>query len=157
MVEKIKTIKFSEYESADELPQADRELFCEAVEALKGSYAPYSNFNVGAAVRLAGGIIVRGANQENSAYPSGLCAERVAMFSAAARYPEQALEAIAIVASQSGKLQPAPSYPCGACLQVMAQYETKFGNKIHIIVGSGGSIQVLDGVASMMPFIFTDI
>ena len=157
MVEKIKTIRYFEYESADTLPQADRELFCQAVEALKGSYAPYSGFNVGAAARLSGGTVVRGSNQENSAYPSALCAERVCMFSAGANYPDQAIESIAVVASQDGKLQPAPSYPCGACLQVMAQYETKFGNQMRIIIGSGGAVQVFEGVASMMPFIFTDI
>lgn len=157
MVEKIKTIRYFEYESADTLPQADRELFCQAVEALKGSYAPYSGFNVGAAVRLAGGTVIRGANQENSAYPSGLCAERVCMFSAGASHPDKAIEAIAVVASQGGRLQPAPSYPCGACLQVMAQFETKFGNHMRIIIGSGGAVQVFEGVASMMPFIFTDI
>jgi len=124
---------------------------------LRGSYAPYSNFNVGAAVRLSNDIIVKGANQENSAYPSGLCAERTAMFSAASRYPGEQILSLALIASQKGELQKAPTYPCGACRQVMAQYQARSGKPMRIIIGSAGKIQVFDGVESIMPFIFTDI
>ena len=157
MIEKKLEIKYCEYESADELEPRDRELFDAAVSALQGSYAPYSNFNVGAAVRLGNGLMVKGANQENSAYPSGLCAERTAMFSAASRYPDQPIVAIALVAAQHGVLQPAPTYPCGACRQVMAQYQQKAGTPMRIIVGSGKAVQIFDGVESLLPFIFDDI
>ena len=151
------TIEYTEYDSIEELPHKEKELLETAIAALKGSYAPYSHFNVGAAVRLRNGICVKGSNQENAAYPSGLCAERTAMFSAASRYPEESFEALAVVAAQNGKLQPSPSYPCGACRQVMAQYEVKFGKPLKVIVGSAGKIQVFDSVSGILPFIFDDI
>lgn len=157
MEKKQLVIDYQEYDSIDELIHKDRVLLEAAIEALKGSYAPYSNFNVGAAVRLRNALIIKGANQENAAYPSGLCAERTAMFSAASRYPNEPFEAIAVVASQNGKLQPSPSYPCGACRQVMAQYESKWSRNIKVIVGSAGKIQIFDSVSCLMPFIFKDI
>ena len=157
MKDKTLEIKYREYASAEELEADDKELLEAAKAALAGSYAPYSNFNVGAAVRLGNGLIVRGANQENSAYPSGLCAERTAMFSAASRYPDQPIVALALIAAQKGVLQPAPTYPCGACRQVMAQYQQKAGQPMRIIVGSGKAVQIFDGVESILPFIFTDI
>ena len=157
MEEKILQIKYRECDSIEELQPEDRELLEAAISALNGSYAPYSNFNVGAAVRLSNGITVKGANQENSAYPSGLCAERTAMFSAASRYPGEQILSLALIASQHGVLQGAPTYPCGACRQVMAQYQIRSGKPMHIIVGSAGKIQVFDGVESILPFIFTDI
>ena len=157
MENKQLVIDYKEFGSIDELIPKDRELLENAIEAVRGSYAPYSHFNVGAAVRLRNGLIIKGANQENAAYPSGLCAERTAMFSASSRYPNEAFEAIAVVASQNGKLQPSPSYPCGACRQVMAQYEIKWSRKLKIIIGSAGKIQVFDSVSGLMPFIFNDI
>ena len=157
MDKKTLTIDYTEYKSIDELEPKYKELMQAAIDALKGSYAPYSKFNVGAAVRLRNGIVVKGANQENAAFPSGLCAERVAMFSAAARYPEESFDALALIAAQNGDLQPAPSYPCGACRQVMAQYETKFGKPIKILVGSKKKIQVFENVSGLLPFVFTDI
>ncbi len=157
MIEKTLEIKYREYASAEELEAADKELLEAAKAALAGSYAPYSNFNVGAAVRLGNDLIIKGANQENSAYPSGLCAERTAMFSAASRYPDQPIVAMALIAAQNGVLQPAPTYPCGACRQVMAQYQQKAGQPMRIIVGSGSAVQVFYGVESILPFIFTDI
>jgi len=154
---KTLTIEYREYDSIDELTRGEKELLQCAIDALKGSYAPYSNFNVGAAVKLQNGIIVKGSNQENAAYPSGLCAERTAMFSAAARYPNEGFKAIALIAAQNGKLQPAPSYPCGACRQVMAEYEKRYGKPLKIIIGSAGKIQVFESVSAIMPFIFTDL
>lgn len=156
MEEKTLQIKYHECVYA-ELPEGDRELIDAATDALKGSYAPYSHFNVGAAVRLSNGIVVKGSNQENSAYPSGLCAERTAMFSAASRYPGEQILAIALIAAQNGVLQKSPTYPCGACRQVMAQYQTRSGKPMRIIVGSSDKIQIFDGVESVLPFIFTDI
>lgn len=157
MQEKVLEIKYREYDSREELPEKDRQLLDAAESALAGSYAPYSQFNVGAAVRLTNDIVVKGANQENSAFPSGLCAERTAIFSAASRYPGQEITALAIIASQKGLLQPLPTYPCGACRQVMAQYQVRCGKPMHIIIGSAGKVQVFDGVEMIMPFIFTDI
>lgn len=156
MEEKVLQIKYREC-TYDELDALDRELLDAAIDALKGSYAPYSHFNVGAAVRLGNGIVVKGSNQENSAYPSGLCAERTAMFSAASRYPGEQILSIALIASQNGVLQSSPTYPCGACRQVMAQYQMRSGKPMRIIVGSSGRIQIFDGVESVLPFIFTDI
>lgn len=157
MTRKSLTVEYEEYESAAELQAEDRMLFDAAVEALSGSYAPYSKFNVGAAVRLEGGIIVKGANQENAAYPSGICAERTAMFAAGANWPGKAFEAIAIVCAMDGKLRTTPGYPCGACRQVMSQYERESGAPLRIILGGAGKIQIVTGVASLLPFTFDEL
>jgi cytidine deaminase len=113
MTNKELKIAYTEYTAADQLEQVEQELVEAAIEATKTSYAPYSNFNVGAAVRLEDGQIVKGSNQENAAYPSGICAERTAMFYASANYPENTMTAIAITASQNGKLCAIPATPCG--------------------------------------------
>ena len=103
----------------DELSQSDRELVSAAMEATKGSYAPYSKFRVGAAARLANGLVFTGANQENAAYPSGLCAERTTLFAANAQYPDQPVLALAIAARKGNRFMPTPISPCGACRQVI--------------------------------------
>ena len=150
-------INYLEYNGLDELEPKDREL-CEAAEnALKGSYAPYSKFNVGAAVRLADGSIVTGANQENAAYPSGLCAERTAMFSAHANHPDTPMTAIAITAAQNGKLNEDITAPCGACRQVMAEYQKVSGRKWTILLYGKKKIIKLSQVDDIMPFIFTNL
>ena len=151
------TINYEDYGSREELDAADRALLDAAIDAVAGSYAPYSHFNVGAAVRLADGTVVKGANQENAAYPSGLCAERTAMFSAGALHPGVAMEALAVVCSREGALTPNPGSPCGACRQVMAQYEREAGKPMRIILGSGGHVLAFNGVESLMPFIFNDL
>ena len=120
-------INYEEYGCAEELSPDDRQLLDSALEAIGGAYAPYSHFKVGAAVRLDDGTVVRGANQENAAYPSGLCAERTAMFAAAAQYPGRKLVALAVICEQDGMLLDSPGAPCGACRQVMAQYERECG------------------------------
>lgn len=150
-------INYLEYRGLDELEPKDREL-CEAAEkALAGSYAPYSKFNVGAAVRLADGRIVTGANQENAAYPSGLCAERTAMFSAHANHPDTPMTAIAITAAQNGKLNEDITAPCGACRQVMAEYQKVSGRKWTILLYGKKKIIKLSQVDDIMPFIFTNL
>lgn len=150
-------INYLEYNGLDELEPKDREL-CEAAEkALAGSYAPYSKFNVGAAVRLADGSIVTGANQENAAYPSGLCAERTAMFSAHANHPDTPMTAIAITAAQNGKLNEDITAPCGACRQVMAEYQKISGRKWTILLYGKKKIIKLSQVDDIMPFIFTNL
>ncbi len=150
-------INYLEYSGLEELEPKDREL-CEAAEkALTGSYAPYSKFNVGAAVRLSDGSIVTGANQENAAYPSGLCAERTAMFSAHANHPDMPMTAIAITAAQNGKLNEDITAPCGACRQVMAEYQKVSGRKWTILLYGKKKIIKLSQVDDIMPFIFTNL
>ena len=157
MTSKEIKIAYIEYESLDQLDPQDRELAEAAIEATKGSYAPYSGFNVGAAVRLDTGEIVKGANQENAAYPSGLCAERTAMFYASATYPDSIIESIAVTASQNGILCDSPASPCGACRQVMAQYQTKGGRPMAIILVGGKKIWKFDKVDDLLPLIFDSI
>lgn len=157
MTSKEIRIVYNEYESLDQLELRDRELAQAAIEATKGSYAPYSHFNVGAAVRLDNGQIVKGSNQENAAYPSGICAERTAMFYASANYPENAMTAIAITASQNGTLCDNPATPCGSCRQVMAQYQTKGGQPMEILLVGGKKIWKFGKVDDVLPLIFDSI
>ena len=157
MTSKEIKIAYQEFESLDELAPKDRELAEAAIKATEGSYAPYSRFNVGAAVRLDSGLIVKGSNQENAAYPSGLCAERTAMFYASATYPESAMTAIAITASQGGVLCDNPATPCGACRQVMAQYQTKGGKPMSILLVGGKKIWKFEKVDDLLPLIFDSI
>lgn len=157
MNKKSISIHYLEYKSINELPEEDALLLNKAISATKGSYAPYSNFHVGAAVRLTNGKIVLGANQENSAYPSGLCAERTAMFAAHTNYPTENIEAIAITAVSGLDMLSSLTYPCGACRQVMAEYEILSKKPIRIIIGSNATIQVFDGIRSLMPFIFDNL
>ena len=147
-------ISFKEYSSIEEMDAADRMLVEEAIEAQKGSYAPYSNFNVGAAVLLEDGTVVRGSNQENAAYPSGLCAERTAMFAASANYPGKAMLAIAIVGGFDHAVAATPCTPCGACRQVMAEYQTLSGKPMRIIMYGTERAWKFDRVDDILPFIF---
>jgi cytidine deaminase len=157
MEKKTLTIPYEEYASINELNADDRALLEAAIDATNGSYAPYSHFNVGAAVRLEDGTVVKGANQENAAYPSGLCAERTAMFAASSQYPKVPMEALAVVCARDGSLMINPGSPCGACRQVMAQYERLALKPLRIILGSVGTILVFTGVESLMPFMFNDL
>ena len=157
MTNKEIKIAYFEYESPDQLDPEDRELAEAAIEATEGSYAPYSGFNVGAAVRLDSGKIIKGSNQENAAYPSGLCAERTAMFYAAATYPDNAITSIAVTASQDGILCDNPATPCGACRQVMAQYQTKGGRPMSILLVGKKKIWKFSKVDDILPLIFDSI
>ena len=145
-----------EYESLQELEASDRDLLKSAREALPSSYAPYSGFHVGAALLLQNGVTVTGTNQENAAYPSGLCAERVAVFSAASQHPGMPVLAIAITA-RAGNSGPAVLVsPCGACRQVIAEYEHLYGINIRIILGGDqGKVMVIDNAAALLPFAFS--
>ena len=157
MTSKEIRIAYSEYESVEQMEQQERELVEAAIDAIQGSYAPYSKFNVGAAVRLDNGEIIQGANQENAAYPSGICAERTAMFYASAKYPENAITAIAIGASQQGVLCSNPVSPCGACRQVMAEYQTKGGQPMTIFLIGSGKIWKFEKVNDLLPLIFDSL
>ena len=157
MTNKEIKIAYQEYEHVDQLEPQDRQLAQAAIEAIAGSYAPYSNFNVGAAVLLDDGQVVKGANQENAAYPSGLCAERTALFYAGANMPDKAVVAIAIAAGQNGELCSRPVTPCGACRQVMAQYQLKGGKPMTIILVGKDRIWRFSKVEDILPFIFDSI
>ena len=157
MVRKEIRIDYEEYASVEEMSAQDRELCRAAVEALDGSYAPYSHFHVGAAVRLSDGTIVKGANQENAAYPSGLCAERTAMFAAGATFPDLDMESIAVAARQDGRLCSDPAAPCGACRQVMAEYQSKCGKPMSVILVGANRIMKFSRVDDILPLIFDNI
>jgi len=149
------TIRVEEYRSSSELNESDRILLEKATLASQTSYSPYSTFRVGAAVRLANGEIVKGSNQENAAYPSGLCAERTALFYAQSKFPEVPAEAIAIFANSSEFKMDMPVTPCGSCRQVIAEHESRHGHKIRIIMGAdNGIIQVVEGIESLLPLMF---
>ena len=151
MEKKTLTIPYEEYASQKELPAADRSLLEAAIDALKGSYAPYSHFNVGAAVRLSDGTVVKGANQENAAYPSGLCAERTAMFAAGAQHPGVPFEAIAVVCAREGQLMANPGSPCGACRQVMGEFKIP-----RIIMANLKGDKKVVTLEELLPFAFSE-
>lgn len=157
MTNKEIKIAYIEYESLDQLDADDRKTADAAVEAISLSYAPYSKFNVGAAVMFEDGEIVKGANQENAAYPSGLCAERTALFYASASRPDKAMKILAIAAGQEGKLCDSPATPCGACRQVMAQYQTKSGRPMAVILVGAKKIWKFEKVDDLLPLIFDSI
>lgn len=118
-------------------------------------YAPYSGFHVGAAVLLQNGIIITGNNQENAAYPSGLCAERIALFYAASQYPTVPIIAIAVSTHHSS--QTGLARPCGACLQVMSEYEDIAEQSMHVILDGSEGIIVLDGLDNLLPLRFRKV
>ena len=157
MSKKRLTIDYEEFASVDEMTPEDRKLVGLALEAQKGSYSPYSHFQVGAALLLADGTIIKGANQENAAYPSGLCAERTALFAAGANYPDVPLECLAIAGSDHGVLCESPASPCGACRQVMAEYQKKFGKPLKIILVGSKRIRKFYKVEDILPFIFDSL
>ena len=157
MTNKEIKIAYREYESLAQLDAEDKDLAQAAVEATAQSYAPYSNFNVGAAVLFEDGVVVKGANQENAAYPSGLCAERTALFYASASRPDKAMTAISIAAGQNGELCKNPATPCGACRQVMAQYQTKSGRPMRVLLIGAERIWRFEKVDDLLPLIFDSI
>lgn len=150
----------------DELPAEYRELLEEAKRATTRAYAPYSKFHVGAAIRMAGGEIVAGANQENAAFSSGTCAERSACFYASSQYPGVAMKQIAIAAysepaqpanSAPGEIlfQKSPISPCGSCRQALLEYEALYGD-IEVILYGSESVYILPSIKSLLPLCFTE-
>lgn len=150
-------ISFTEYSSKAEMPVGDAALLTRAEEMTHSSYAPYSEFHVGAALRMAGGEIFTGSNQENAAFPSGLCAERTALYYASAQQPDGVVEAIAIAAEHQGRFTEDIVTPCGACRQALAQYEVKSSKPIKVILGGAKRIVVFDSVSDLLPFVFDSI
>lgn len=146
----------SEFGSIDELCFEYKNLCLAAVEAAGSAYAPYSNFKVGAAALLSGGLVIKGSNQENAAYPSGLCAERVALFFANSQYPERAVEVIALTAVSNGKQVDYPVPPCGACRQVLAETQLRFKNALKLILFGVQRVWVIENALDLLPLSFTN-
>lgn len=150
-------VELEEFSNGEQLPTADTELIKQAKEAIITSYAPYSQFHVGAAVLLENGETIRGSNQENAAYPSGLCAERVALFHAKSTYPDSFIKAIAITAQADYFETEAPVTPCGACRQVIAEMQNRQESRIRIIMsGQKGVTYVADGIENLLPLMFKE-
>jgi cytidine deaminase len=148
--------EIKEIEDVNHLSEEDKELVYLSREMVSQAYAPYSEFNVGAAILLENGQIIKGSNQENAAYPSGLCAERVAAFSASAVHPGVKMRAIAISARSGNHEMDHPVSPCGACRQVLLEYEIKQKEPIRMILsGSSGKIYIIDKVQDLLPLSFT--
>lgn len=140
----------------DELTDADRELIDRAMKATDNAYAEYSHFYVGAALRLANGRIVIGANQENAAFPSGLCAERTAVFSAQANFPDQSIESLALVARNDNGLVDSPVTPCGACRQVLLGVEERYGRSMRVLMYCKSGVYSVGSVKDLLPLSFVD-
>ena len=149
------TTNFDVFETIQELPTDIQNLMHEAVAIRKIAYAPYSNFKVGTAILLDNREIILGSNQENAAYPSGLCAERVAVFYAGTKYPEAKILKMAISAASDNTTTSAPIPPCGACRQSLAEYEIKQNTPIEIyFMGEIGSIYKSDSLKNLLPLLF---
>jgi len=148
-------IAFEEYDTLTELNPTDRQLCLESVKALAGSHSPYSKFRVGVAMQLQSGKIIYASNQENVAYPSGLCAERVALFYWGANHSDDPIETMAITAYTDEFAITKPITSCGSCLQVLAEYEKKQNQQINIILYcQQGPIWKMKGIQNQLPFLF---
>ena len=155
MIRKEIKIEYKEYENISELQETDQKLLIKAIEISDKAYAPYSNSHVGAAILLGNGKIITANNQENVAYPSGLCAERVAIYYASSQYPEEEILAIAITANAKNFSIKSPVAPCGACRQVLSEYETRQQNNIRLLLMSQtGKIQIIKSVKDILPLMF---
>lgn len=143
------------FSSIHELPDPIIDLMEKAFEIRDMAYAPYSQFNVGAAILLENNQVILGNNQENACYPSGLCAERIAIYSAGANYPEEVIKAIAITAKSNQQVTLKPVPPCGSCRQTIAEYELKQQAPIPIyFMGERGEIYLSDSLSNLLPFTF---
>jgi cytidine deaminase len=147
-------IQICEY---DELHQEEKKLIDCAKKACSNAYAPYSQFHVGAAALLANGEIVTGSNQENVAFPSGLCAERTTLFYANSQYPEQAVKSLAVAAYTQGDYIDKPISPCGACRQVILETEMRFKSQVKIYLYGKKEIYIIDGIGDLLPLAFNEI
>jgi cytidine deaminase len=149
------TTQFSVFDSLEDLPNDISNLMAQAIAVRKNAYAPYSKFRVGAAILLDNGQIVLGSNQENAAYPSGLCAERVAIFQAGTIYPEAKILKIVITAASDTNKTTTPIPPCGSCRQSIAEYEIKQNTPIEIyFMGETGAIYKSSSLKNLLPFMF---
>ena len=155
MIKREIKVAFEEYNDINELYTADRQLCLESVKALANSHSPYSKFRVGVAMRLQSGRVIYASNQENVAYPSGLCAERVALFNWGANYPDDPIETMAITAQTDEFKLTQPVTSCGGCLQVLAEYEKKQKKPIKVFLYcQNGPVWAIEGVENQLPFLF---
>lgn len=145
-----------QFATMDELPQEEQELITAAIQATRNSYANYSHFHVGAALRLADGSIMIGANQENAAFPSSLCAERSAIFAAQSQKPEQAILTLAIAARNGQGMLRQPVTPCGGCRQVIMEMEDRYRRPVSILLYGTEGIYRFQSVKDLLPFSFVD-
>ena len=148
-------IKIEQY-AMEELSDSEQELVRSAIKATHNAYANYSRFYVGAALRLANGQIVIGANQENAAFPSGLCAERSAIFAAQWQQPEQPITTLAIAASNDEGLLKDPITPCGACRQVILEMEDRYKRPVRILLFGARAVYAVNSVKDLLPLSFVD-
>jgi cytidine deaminase len=149
------TTSFTIFDTLNELPTEIQELMHQAIEVRKKAYAPYSKFKVGAALLLDNGKVILGSNQENAAYPSGLCAERTAIFYAGSTYPEAKILKMAITAASDINQTTAPIPPCGSCRQSIAEYEIKQDTPIEIyFMGEIGEIYKSSSLKNLLPLMF---
>ena len=141
-----------------ELSDAEQQLIEVAKQSTYNSYAPYSHFHVGAALLLQNGTIIPGCNQENAAFPAGICAERAALFAAGAQYPDQPVKILAIaVRNSKGEFLEEPASPCGPCRQVIIETETRFKQPVRILLYGTKHTYAIDGIKQLMPLSFTEI
>jgi len=143
------------YDNFDELPSDVAMLMSKAIEVRQKAYAPYSNFYVGAAILLDNDEIVTGNNQENASYPSGLCAERTAIYYAGAQYPDAKIIRMTLTAGSKSHQTLTPIPPCGACRQAIAEYEVKQESPIEIyFMGETGKVVMSNSLANLLPLVF---
>ena len=149
------TLRVAQFE---ELSADEQRVVEVAKQSTYNSYAPYSHFHVGAALLLKNGTIIPGCNQENAAFPAGICAERAALFAAGAQYPDQPVLLLAIaVRNSKGDFLEEPASPCGPCRQVIIETETRFNQQVRILLYGRNKIYAIDGIGSLMPLSFTEI
>ena len=149
-MEKRFSFDYEHYAALSELPEADRLLVAEAVQATRSAHAFYSKFRVGAAARLRSGRILRGSNFESEVYPAGLCAERSLMFYAQANYADDPIETMAIASNPSER----ECYPCGQCRQVMVDVERRQGSPMRVLMSGHGTVTAVDSASKLLPFTF---
>jgi cytidine deaminase len=141
----------------DSLSAAERSLIDSACAATRSAYCPYSGFSVGAAVRLADGTVVCGSNQENVAFPSGLCAERTAIFAACAQHPESEVRAVAVAAFSDGEFTAKPISPCGACRQVLLEAEKRSSGDVRIYLFGSEGVYIVGSARDLLPLAFDSL
>lgn len=151
---KIETV-LEVYDGIEVLPQHVKDLMQASIKARNNAYAPYSKFNVGAAILLDNGEIITGSNQENASYPSGLCAERTAIYYAGAKFPKAKLLTMALTAASQNQITDKPIPPCGACRQAIAEYEIKQKSPIEIyFMGAEGKVVKSKSLVNLLPLVF---
>lgn len=150
------SIEYQEFRQATQLAKGDKDLLEKAIAACESSYSPYSKFKVGVAVLLADGQVITAGNQESVAFPSGLCAERSALYYIMANYPKIPVVAMAIAAKRGAKLVDSPTRPCGACVQVMMDAQERGGVPIKVILGGAKKNEVINSINDLLPFSFVN-